>query len=198
MKRLIIIEMVVFTVLLGIALGMLFASIDTADEITTEHVIIVPEELFVTATTEQTTEPTTEKVVSRGYTGGAERIPSISLSEEEFDLLCRLVSAESKGESFEGKIAVANVVLNRVNSPKWEDTITEVIYTPNQFQPVSNGAINQEPTEESVEAVKEALKGVKVVADNVDCFAHKSISFESWADYYATIGNHKFWVSHGQ
>lgn len=120
----------------------------------------------------------------------------ISITEAEIDLLARLVSAEAKGESFEGMIAVANVVINRLNSPKWEaDTIHEVIFEPKQFQPVSNGAINQEPTEDALNATIEALKGVTVVSDEVDCFAHKTINFSSWAVYNSTIGNHSFWVA---
>ena len=53
--------------------------------------------------------------------------PAISLSNEEKDLFARLVEAEAKGESYEGKVAVATVVLNRLESPEFPDTVTNVI-----------------------------------------------------------------------
>lgn len=120
----------------------------------------------------------------------------LDVTEAEIDLLARLVSAEAKGESFEGMVAVANVVINRLNNPKWKaNTIHEVIFMPKQFEPVSNGAIGRQPTEQALNATIEALKGAKVVSDEVDCFANKRIDFSSWAVYNCTIGNHKFWVA---
>lgn len=120
----------------------------------------------------------------------------IPITEDEIDLLSRLVSAEARGESYEGMVAVANVVLNRLRSPKWKpDTIEAVIFEPRQFQPVSNGAIYNKPTEEAVNATLDALRGTIIVPEEVDCFANKKIDFSSWANYYITIGNHKFWVS---
>ena len=52
---------------------------------------------------------------------------AVSISNEEKDLLERLVEAEAKGESYEGKVAVATVVLNRVESSQFPDSITKVI-----------------------------------------------------------------------
>src|SRR6185437_4776126 len=49
--------------------------------------------------------------------------PAVSISASEKDLLARLVEAEAKGESYEGKVGVATVVLNRVDSPKFPDTV---------------------------------------------------------------------------
>jgi len=120
----------------------------------------------------------------------------IPITEDEIDLLARLVSAEARGESYEGMVAVANVVLNRLRSPKWKpNTIEAVIYEPKQFQPVKDGSINNKPTEEAIKATLDALKGKVVVPEEVDCFAYKTIDFSSWAKYYTTIGNHKFWRS---
>ncbi|MFB5663962.1 cell wall hydrolase [Alteribacillus sp. HJP-4] len=84
------------------------------------------------------------------------------ISAEEEELLGRLVEAEAQGEPFEGKVAVATVVLNRVDSDEFPDTISDVIYevspTGNySFSPVQDGAINQSATAESQQAVKEAL-----------------------------------------
>ncbi|MGN7372722.1 cell wall hydrolase [Bacillus sp. FSL K6-1012] len=78
-------------------------------------------------------------------------------SESEKELLSRLVHAEAKGESYEGKVAVASVVLNRTDKKGFPDTIRGVIYQKNAFEPVANGSINQEPDKESIEAVEEAM-----------------------------------------
>ena len=56
-----------------------------------------------------------------------EEVPAVSLSNEEKDLFSRLVEAEAKGESYEGKVAVATVVLNRLDSPEFANTVTEGI-----------------------------------------------------------------------
>ncbi|WP_037986138.1 cell wall hydrolase [Thalassobacillus devorans] len=81
----------------------------------------------------------------------------VTATEAEKDVLARLVEAEAKGESYEGKVAVAAVVLNRVDSNKFPDSIKEVIYDGYQFSPVLNGTINQPASEESKQAVNEAI-----------------------------------------
>lgn len=79
-------------------------------------------------------------------------------SNEEMDLLSRLVHAEAKGESYAGKKAVASVVLNRVEHGSFPDSVRGVIYQRNAFQPVSNGSINDKPDQDSVKAVKQVVK----------------------------------------
>jgi hypothetical protein len=78
---------------------------------------------------------------------------------EDLDLLARLISAEARGEPYEGQVAVGAVVLNRVNSPNFPNTIREVIYQKGQFTSAENGAINAEPTASSTRAAKAALSG---------------------------------------
>ncbi|MCY8268734.1 cell wall hydrolase, partial [Bacillus haynesii] len=79
------------------------------------------------------------------------------LTQKEKDLLSRLVHAEAKGESFEGKVAVANVVLNRVEDGRFPDSVKSVIYQRNAFEPVLNGSIEKKADRESVDAVEEAV-----------------------------------------
>lgn len=81
------------------------------------------------------------------------------ISNKEFDLLSRLVQAEALGESFEGKVAVAAVVLNRVEDSKFPNTISKVIYQPLAFEPVMNGRIYHPADKESIKAVEAALNG---------------------------------------
>lgn len=94
------------------------------------------------------------------YPGQKLVIPN-SISAADKELLARLVHAEAKGESYAGKVAVATVVLNRVNSPEFPNTIRGVIYEVQSghyaFSPVQNGAINQPADAEAKRAVNEAL-----------------------------------------
>lgn len=90
------------------------------------------------------------------YPGQVLELP-VTLSAYEKDLLARLVEAEAKGESYAGKVAVATVVLNRVQSDLFPDSIYGVIYQDGQFTPVSNGAINEPASWASKKAVNEAL-----------------------------------------
>lgn len=90
------------------------------------------------------------------YVGETLNIPQ-NVTAYEKDLLARLVEAEAKGEPYAGKVAVAVVVLNRVDSHLFPNSIRDVIYQKNQFTPVKNGAINQPASYESKKAVDEAL-----------------------------------------
>ncbi|SHE48026.1 LysM domain-containing protein [Desulforamulus putei DSM 12395] len=85
--------------------------------------------------------------------------PVIPYTDEDLDLLARLVNAEAGGEPMEAQIGVAAVVINRVKSDLFPDTIRDVIYAPNQFTPVRNGWINRPATESSIQAAKAALYG---------------------------------------
>jgi N-acetylmuramoyl-L-alanine amidase len=117
-------------------------------------------------------------------------------TKHEIDLLARLVRAEAQTEPFEGKIAVACVVLNRVESSQFPDTIKEVIYEPGQFQPVSNGEIDEPADEESIAAVKEALTEKRnIVPESSLFFYNPDIATSRWLDSRATtvvIGQHVF------
>lgn len=113
--------------------------------------------------------------------------------------LSRIISAESQGESMDGKIAVGNVVLNRVASDEFPDTICDVIFDTKwgvQFTPVQNGTIYQTPTEESIEAAKLCLDGVNVIGDSL-YFLAPALAQNFWVpqnrEYIATIGCHDFY-----
>ena len=81
-------------------------------------------------------------------------------TESDYNVLLRIVQAEAGGCDMKGKILVANVILNRVESDEFPDTITDVVYEKRQFSPVSNGSINRcKVEEETVEAVDRALAG---------------------------------------
>lgn len=111
--------------------------------------------------------------------------------------LSRIINAESGNQSLEGKIAVGNVVLNRVASSKFPNTVYEVIFQRNQFTPARNGSIYRTPNAESVVAAKLCLEGVNT-AGNALYFVNPVTAPGSWASrnrpYVATIGAHAFFA----
>lgn len=84
---------------------------------------------------------------------------SLYLKQSDIYLMSQIVYAESKGEPFEGKVAVASVILNRALNPSFPDSIREVIFQPYAFSCVIDGQISVEPSQECIDAVYEALNG---------------------------------------
>ncbi|MBA9027660.1 MULTISPECIES: cell wall hydrolase [Bacillaceae] len=120
-------------------------------------------------------------------------IPTI-ISDRDKELLSRLVHAEAKGEPYEGKVAVAAVVLNRVHDDAFPDTISKVIYQNNQFSPVDDGSIRQPADEDSKKAVNEALAIQGYTYDQL-YFYNPSISDSKWMRTLKVtkiIGGHHF------
>lgn len=115
-----------------------------------------------------------------------------SVSAHEVDLMARLVRAEAQGESYAGKVAVADVILNRVASGQFPNSISGVVYQGGQFSPVSNGSINKPADAESIRAVKEALS----MGRSESLFFYNAKTATSrWLDSRPTvkvIGNHTF------
>ena len=120
--------------------------------------------------------------------------------EEDLYWLSRIISAESRGESLLGQIAVGNVVLNRVQTTQFPNTIKGVVFDRKngvQFEPVENRTIYNTPTPTSVLAAKLALEGADVVGDCLYFFA-PALSKGTWIvnnrQYYTTIGCHRFYI----
>ena len=114
--------------------------------------------------------------------------------------LSRIINSESNGESIIGKIAVGNVILNRVASSDFPNNIHDVIFDDIggvQFTPVANGTINNTPSTESILAAKLCLDGASVAGNSL-FFLNPTIATSSWITrtraYVATIGNHKFYA----
>jgi N-acetylmuramoyl-L-alanine amidase len=117
----------------------------------------------------------------------------VNITPQEKELLARLVEAEAKGESYAGKVAVANVVLNRVEHHDFPDTVSSVIYQDGQFSPVASGSINQPASIESKRAVEEAFN--KDVSNGALYFYNPKTASSNWLDNRPTttvIGNHVF------
>jgi N-acetylmuramoyl-L-alanine amidase len=117
-----------------------------------------------------------------------------NLTSSERDQLERLVTAEAQGEPYEGKVAVAEVVLNRVESGSFPNSVSGVINEPGQFTPVSNGSINTSATSQSEQAVDEAVGGSQYASDAV-FFYNPATATNRWLDSQPTvtvIGQHHF------
>ena len=128
-------------------------------------------------------------------------LPSAYRSDEDLYWLSRIISAESRGEALAGQIAVGNVVLNRVRSNDFADTIKDVVFEVDsgyvQFEPVSNGTVYEEPSYRSVLAAKMALAGCDIVGESLYFFS-PALSTGSWIranrTYLTTIGCHRFYL----
>lgn len=118
-------------------------------------------------------------------------------SPEDVYWLSRIIYAESGNQSLEGKIAVGNVILNRVSSATFPNTVYDVIFQRNQFSPVKSGGIYHSPNAESVIAAKICLEGTNLVKNAV-YFINPRLSPNSWASrncvHITTIGAHSFFA----
>lgn len=122
----------------------------------------------------------------------AEELP---YSESELELLAKITMVEAGYEPYEGQLAVANVILNRVRDPRFPDTIRDVIYAPNQFPPAHNGLLDKaEPNESVWKAVMAAARGENNVEGAVYFHNPKVSSGGFWnrLTEVARIGNHRF------
>lgn len=118
----------------------------------------------------------------------------INLTDEQLNLLSKLIAAEARGESYEGQVAVAAVVLNRVQDERFPNSIEGVIYQKNAFSVVKNGYIYENATEESYKAAKDALYGNDPTNDAI-YFWNPDISTCNWMNTlnpHLRIGNHVF------
>src|SRR5690625_2064777 len=99
------------------------------------------------ATTEQTATSTPAVNMPKGF------------SQNDIQLMANAVYGEARGEPYEGQVAVAAVILNRVNSPTFPNTVAGVIFEPRAFTAVADGQIWLTPNETATEAVLDAING---------------------------------------
>jgi N-acetylmuramoyl-L-alanine amidase len=122
-------------------------------------------------------------------------VTNSKVSSSEKDLMARLVRAEAESEPYAGKVAVAYVILNRIDSTEFPNTVHDVIYQSGQFSPVSNGAINKSADAESIKAVNEAVNADRSKGAGSLFFYNPSTATSRWLDSRPTtvvIGHHVF------
>ena len=120
--------------------------------------------------------------------------------EDEVYWLSRIIYAESGGEPLKGKIAVGNVILNRVRSKYFPNTIYGVIFDKKngtQFSPTANGTIYKTPNAESIIAAKICLEGYSINS-SILYFVNPTLVPNCWVcnnrTFFAKIGNHAFYI----
>jgi N-acetylmuramoyl-L-alanine amidase len=132
------------------------------------------------------------------YAGQNLAIPSSTISSTDKDLMARLVRAEAVGEPYAGKVAVATVLLNRVSSPDFPNTVKSVVYQISgghyAFTPVQNGEINKPADAASKRAVNEAI-AMRGQGKGSLYFYNPRTAVSKWIfsrPVTVTIGNHRF------
>ncbi len=121
---------------------------------------------------------------------GANTTYSIGLTDEELDIVCRVVMGEARGEPYEGKMAVAQVVRDRATS--WGKPVTEIVAAPNQFAEPFKGEI----TDECQIAVMEVFENGESILEYPTTHFHADYVNPYWAKEKVnrgTISRHKFY-----
>ena len=119
-----------------------------------------------------------------------------SYNESEIYTLARLVHGEARGEPYVGKVAVAAVVLNRVRSAAFPNTISGVIYQAGAFDCVADGQINLAPDSDSLRAARDAMNGWDPTGGCI-YYYNPATSTSSWIwsrEVRLSIGAHNFAV----
>ena len=115
------------------------------------------------------------------------RYPGLELTQEERDLLAKLICREAASEPFEGQQAVAEVVLNRLASGRFQSTVYNIVHAPGQFPSVPY-LYKAKPDYTQYKAIEQALNGPYVLPEDVYFYA----TFRVNDNYWGQIGNHYF------
>lgn len=150
-----------------------------------------------TAVASETTEaPTTQAAASGQVTPGVTYRSAISLSEEDINLMAAVMTLECGGESYEGQLAVANVIVNRYLSGAYGSSMRDVLYAPYQFSVTSDprldSIIASGAQSSCVQAAREALSGTNNIGSFISFRPTSYIKDPSKYDEYTIIGNHFF------
>ena len=119
---------------------------------------------------------------------------SDSSSTSDLQLMARAINGEARGEPYEGQVAVGAVILNRVKSSQFPNTIAGVIYQKGAFTAVSDGQINLTPNQTAYNAARDALNGWDPTGGAIYYF-NPSTATNKWIwsrPLIKTIGKHRF------
>ena len=135
----------------------------------------------------------TQTLKAMGITSSSSSSSS-SNNSSNVNLLARVVYGEARGEPYTGQVAVAAVVLNRVKSSKFPNTISGVVYQSGAFDAVSDGQINMTPDETAKKAAQDALNGWDPSYGAIYYF-NPNTATNKWIwsrPMTVTIGKHRF------
>ena len=133
---------------------------------------------------------------SKSSSGSGASKASSGFVSADHRLLAKLVHAEARGETYKGQVAVAAVVLNRVSSSSFPNTVSGVIYQSGAFSSVSNGFINCTPDSSCVRAALDAINGWDPTGGCLYFYNAKTAE-DKWIfsrKVQTVIGNHSFAV----
>ena len=146
------------------------------------------------STTQQTTTEATTQANNSSTIGSSSRTP-VSLSDADINLMAAVMTLECGSESYEGQLAVANVILNRLQSGAWGNTISSVVYAANQFSVVSDsrlqGLIQNGAQASCIQAARDACAGNNNIGDLMSFRPARNVD-TSTLGTYKQIGNHVF------
>lgn len=146
------------------------------------------------STTQQTTTEATTQANNSSTIGSSSRTP-VSLSDADINLMAAVMTLECGSESYEGQLAVANVILNRLQSGAWGNTISSVVYAANQFSVVSDsrlqGLIQNGAQASCIQAARDACAGNNNIEDLMSFRPARNVD-TSTLGTYKQIGNHVF------
>lgn len=105
----------------------------------------------------------------------------VNVAEDEIEILERIVQAEAGGSGYDGMLAVANVVLNRVKSDRFPNTVTEVVFANRQFTPISDGRYyTVKVSDTAKQVVEDALNGARLIGEDALYFCTPTASGKGW------------------
>lgn len=163
-------------------------------EATTEATTQATTETVAQAATQATTEATTQ-ATTEATTQAATEAP-VAADSSDLYLLAAIVYAESGGESYEGQLAVASVVMNRVRNGYWGSSISSVIYAPSQFSgaytSAFQNALSTGGSSTSLQAAQDALNGANNIGGCMYFRPTWNIDTSTLGSY-TQIGNHIFY-----
>ena len=136
----------------------------------------------------------TKTLAAMGITSNSSSSGSSSSNFSDVNLLARAIYGEARGEPYVGQVAVAAVILNRVKSSKFPNTISGVIYQSGAFDAVSDGQINLTPDSTAKKAAQDALNGWDPTYGAIYYF-NPSTATNKWIwsrPMTVTIGKHRF------
>lgn len=137
---------------------------------------------FAAAATKAKPSSPLQKSSNRGFSGN------------DLKMMANAVYGEARGEPYEGQVAVAAVILNRVDNPSFPNTPSGVIFQPGAFTAVADGQIWLEPNESALKAVQDALNGWDP-SDGCIYYFNPETATSKWIwsrPQYKQIGKHVF------
>ncbi|MFW5961556.1 MAG: cell wall hydrolase [bacterium] len=117
------------------------------------------------------------------------------ISRDDIVLLARIIHGEARGEDFRGKVAVGSVILNRIESAQFPNTIRDVILQEGQFSSLMDGQANYYPGEQELQAARAALLGYDPTLGSIFFYNPEVATNTAWIsrrNFVTKIGGHVF------